>query len=565
LVLYTDILSGPTTGGENNKGVYLSIFGKNFGSSGLGSTVTVYVNDVEVDNYRYLGASRGRTDIQQITVQVGALGSPAQGTALPIKVVVNGAASNVDHTFTPNPGHIYFVSMTGSDSTGVADDIAHPYRHAQITSTNNGDTTGHTCPASAAMASATAEGVWGRIVPGDVIVLRGGTWTDIGRDGFFLRVQDKSGSAPTGAAGTGPITIMGYPGETAYINQTVPSPASADATSRDGIAGGIASADSARQGYGCGAWVTVANLKIESGYNEATIATEAGHLNPNGGHWRVVNNELSARSADNNYGAKGGGVSGTGVGEYYAGNYIHDVYCGENYADSPLQNHGFYIDGAGSYEIAFNRIVNIHGGNGIQTYSTSDPITDMLVHHNIIDGVGKHGLNVADSSGSRFVYYDNVVMNTMYSGLRFNTTDLVGAKFYNNTFYNANLSGSEIYGVIQNTSSDFTAGAMDVRNNIFVGASATTLFQGGQAFAAASFSNNLWYNGAGPTLGSNVQTGNPQFVSTTAGSVNLHVQSGPAVDTGSSSVSSVVTSDYDATTARPQNGKYDIGAYEYAP
>ena len=567
LVLYTDVLSGPTSGGENNKGIYLSIFGKNFGSTGLGSTVKVYINDVEVDNYRSLGASRGRGDIQQITVQVGALGNPTQGAALPIKVVVSGTASNTDHTFTPNPGHIYFVSTTGSDSTGAADDIAHPYRHVQITSTNNGDTAGHTCPASAAMAAATAEGVWGRVVPGDVIVLRGGTWTDIGRDGFFLRVQDKSGSAPTGAAGTGPITIMGYPGETPYINQTVPAPASADASARDNISGGIASADSARQGYGCGAWVTVANLKIESGYNEATIATEAGYLNPNGGHWRVVNNELSARSADNNYGAKGGGVSGAGAGEYYVGNTIHDIYCGENYGDSPLQNHGFYIDGAGSYEIAYNRITNIHGGNGIQTYSTSGtPITDMLVHHNIIDGVGKHGFNVADSSGSRFAYYDNIVMNAMYAGLRFNTLDLAGAKFYNNTFYNANLSGSEIYGVIQNTWGDFTAGAMDVKNNIFVGSSASTLFQGGQAFVSADFSNNLWYNGSGPTLGSSVQTSNPQFVSTTAGSVDLHLSAGSAaIDSGSSTVSTVVTSDYDANTARPQNGRYDIGAFEYAP
>ncbi|MHB8624029.1 MAG: hypothetical protein ACYDBA_11805, partial [Sulfuricaulis sp.] len=28
-ITYTDILSGPNTGGENNEGTYLSIFGKN--------------------------------------------------------------------------------------------------------------------------------------------------------------------------------------------------------------------------------------------------------------------------------------------------------------------------------------------------------------------------------------------------------------------------------------------------------------------------------------------------------------------------------------------------------
>ncbi len=44
LILYTDITSGPNTGGENNKGIYLSIFGKNFGGSGLGTTGTVLPN-----------------------------------------------------------------------------------------------------------------------------------------------------------------------------------------------------------------------------------------------------------------------------------------------------------------------------------------------------------------------------------------------------------------------------------------------------------------------------------------------------------------------------------------
>ena len=131
-VYYTDIVSGPNSGGENDKGVYLSIFGKNFGSSGLGSTVKVYIDDVEVDNYRYLGASKGRADIQQITVQVGALGNPTPGAALPIKVVVNGVESNTDKTFIVNPGRILFVdNLAGNDSTAVPGDITKPYRYVQ--------------------------------------------------------------------------------------------------------------------------------------------------------------------------------------------------------------------------------------------------------------------------------------------------------------------------------------------------------------------------------------------------------------------------------------------------
>src|SRR5437899_5723065 len=89
LVLYTDLLSGPNSGGENNHGAYLSIFGKNLGSpSGLGTVTKVFIGGAEVANYRYMGPSMGRSDIQQLTVQIGALGKPAYGVALPIEVQV---------------------------------------------------------------------------------------------------------------------------------------------------------------------------------------------------------------------------------------------------------------------------------------------------------------------------------------------------------------------------------------------------------------------------------------------------------------------------------------------
>ncbi|NOY63572.1 MAG: hypothetical protein GXP10_10580, partial [Gammaproteobacteria bacterium] len=57
-VLYTDVVSGPNSGGENNNGAYLSIFGVNFGTpSGLGNTTKVYIGNQEVADYKYLGSS----------------------------------------------------------------------------------------------------------------------------------------------------------------------------------------------------------------------------------------------------------------------------------------------------------------------------------------------------------------------------------------------------------------------------------------------------------------------------------------------------------------------------
>src|SRR5713101_5385771 len=164
VVLYTDLLSGPNSGGENNNGAYLSIFGKKFGSpSGLGTVTRVFIGGAEVGSYRYLGPCKGRPDIQQLTVQIGALENPVPGVALPVEVRVGKLKSTsfTPQTFMVNPGRILFVSLTGNDATAVAGDIKHPWRHAQTS-------------------GSASSGAWGRARPGDVIVMRGGTWTDVG-------------------------------------------------------------------------------------------------------------------------------------------------------------------------------------------------------------------------------------------------------------------------------------------------------------------------------------------------------------------------------------------------
>ncbi len=204
LVLYTDIQSGPTLGGEDNHGIYLSIFGKHSGrANAIGHQTKVLIGDHFVAAYRYFGPFRGRSDIQQITVQVGRLDGATQGTPLPVIVDVAGARSNTNITFTPNRGTIYFVdNVRGNDSTAAAGDITRPYRYIQTQTPKQG-------------------GVWPHVLPGDFIVMRGTgkPWQDTGFDGYFVRFQ-KSGTAPRGRAGTGPITLMGYPGEDVFIDET---------------------------------------------------------------------------------------------------------------------------------------------------------------------------------------------------------------------------------------------------------------------------------------------------------------------------------------------------------
>jgi hypothetical protein len=570
IVLYTDIASGPNTGGENNKGIYLSVFGKNFGATGLGSTVKVYINNVEVDNYRYLGASRARPDIQQITVQVGALGNPTIRTPLPIKVVVGNLTSNVDKTFTVNPGNIYFVNNSfGVDTadTTTGGTFTNPFKTVQK---SGGVGT------SFAITSAATGGAWGRVRAGDFIVLRGGTYKEIGfpnsaaAEGYFLQTLNKSGCAigtncsQGGGSSSGPITVMGFPGETAYIDRT-------NTRGNANFGGGISGADSARHLAGFGAWITVVNLKIESGFTDGPINVQKGDTNPLGANWRIVNNELTAYSCATSTLCRAGAIAGGGTGNFWVGNYGHDIYDQPD-ASTSLENHGIYIGGGGSFEIAYNVFEKILGGNGIQVQSFDTTVTSLSIHHNVIHDIGKHGLNFAAGVRNGVVVWDNIIYDTDYAGVRFADDLLRGLKLYNNTFYNVGRVGNSASGAALTNDTNVAAGMFDIRNNIFWANSkagynsgcCNGLFGGGSTTAT----NNLWFGaGSAPGFDTAPRTGNPNFV---AAGTNFRLNTGsPAIDSGTSAVSTIVLDDFEVATtllprtSRPRGGAYDIGAYEF--
>jgi hypothetical protein len=523
-VLYTDVIAGPTSGGEAGNGAYLSIFGKNFGSSGLGTTVKVTIGGVEVASYLGLGASLGRSDIQRITVQVGALGHPTPGTALPVVVSVNGTSSNQDQTFTPNPGRMLFVdNVNGNDTTAVPGDVTHPYQHVELKGSS-----------SAAVNAAK---------PGDTIVLRGKgqPYNDLGNANQFVRVIDFGGSAPTGASGTGPLAFIAYPGETVNI-----------VNGAGGVSDGAAFSgfDHTSGSYTGGDWVTIGDLHIEGDGTAGVIALQVAS-----DHWRIVNNELSSPNT-NNAMVLAGGVNGNGTNISILGNAIHDI------TGSGGVNHGVYIDGDGSYEVAFNVISRVSSGYGIQAYNDAgnSPTTSHVhIHHNLVhDITGKGCLNVGSGSALDFQIWDNVCSQINLSCLRFDDAgDLVGAQVYNNTFYACGM-GDAYDGAIDSDGALLPDTAVTIVNTIVWPASGVPYTGGsGNGFGSGVFLNDLWNGAANAPTGSGNVSGDPAFV---AGGSDFHLSAGsPAKGAGSSSVAGLVTTNFDLVPWGA--GPYDIGAY----
>ncbi len=564
-VLFTDALSGPTSGGENNKGAYLSVFGRNFGAqSDLGTNTKVYIGTTEVANYRYLGnaKSNGKTGLQQITVQVGALGGAVVGTALPVTVVTNGVASNADNTFTPSAGRILFVSRSGVDASAAANDINKPWRSLQNMST--------------------LKGAYFAMQTGDHVVIRGGAWNDTnGQDTTWMRfgsgIYARNGNAAAW------IHITAYPGPIngnaiEDVHYTTPA----------GKSGGIAGPWSAIAGTS-GEFISVSNLRMDiaGGANRDAAPINFQYT---AGPWRVVNNELGPWVAGNSAILNAAGVSGHGDGNKVLGNNIHDIA-----GTSELQNHGIYADTtAQNWEVAYNWIHNITGGSAIQFNDNEagagsfalphggiwPGFVGIRIHHNWLENAAKYGINFNDQGSAHMGTYEarswnNVIVGTHLYPLRINSTATTQNMWFAfNTVYDAMTGPSGSYAYVMDEGFGSGAGIHNkFYSNIFAfgphtHAGTTWLVDYSTPSTAASydFKQNLYFtNGQsatppsalGDTLG---VVANPLFKSASTAEYSLQSTS-PAVDAATQTSLFAIGDDV-VGLPRPQGASKDIGAFE---
>lgn len=520
-IFFTDMISGPNTGGENNNGTILTIYGERFGATQGSSTVTVGGGAVAA--YLQWGvAAPGELGTQKIAVAIGS--AAATGNVV---VTVNGQASN-GVPFTVRSGNIYCVATTGSDS-------------------NTGQFPNQ-CWATLVKARTT-------IVDGDIIYAKNGV-TQVTLDCF-------SGAlclSPGGSA-TSPRALIAYPGATVTVG-TTSNPAVIDKAIRyDGGNNGI------------NHWV-IAGLTL--------TAPGQALLNPNVTDIRFIGNDASCPIADGNTPCVGTS-GGTNVTTRFFGNYVHNV--GNTCVVCKLQHALYLGSGVTDSVLAWNTVVpdpshtgiggcraiqyrsSLADGSGIDDYDIH--VHDNIVHDSMCDGINLVGMN---PDAGPVEAYNNVVYHAGVNGVGgavatcFHVDSSTSGHtavvdIYNNSLYDCGADRGTAAGAFGMRNTNV---GVRLRNNIILELSGEAYVEAAASGFCSAFSgsNNLWF-GVGtppcpPTFNSDLNV-DPKYVDPVI-TRNFHLQSGsPAINAG---VNTGILTDLDGVL-RPQGTAYTMGAYEF--
>jgi hypothetical protein len=545
LILYTDVTSGPNSGGEGNNGTYLTIFGAHFGATRGTSTVTI--NGRAVAQYILWSDTK-------IGVQVGHVSS---GT---IVVSVGGLASNTDKTFTVRSGHIWFIGPGVDNSPPescatmeAANSYSTPWGLTNYASHTEGDYD---------MAKMRTPTVYEACLPegSTLVFLNGVNYPYFDGNGWHASMTVDDPSATPSSF----LTFMARPGATAIL-------------------GGEGWSD-----------VGIRNKAVHTSYTVYSgLTLIGGETDGAGGSGldayiddRVVGNTIECPACSGQAGAMGGAT-----GTVALGNVLTDVSVDAKYLPhgSGKQYHDVYFQGNG-FEFGWNRIYNTAAYNGFQINEDgSKGFYNFTIHDNDIADVNGSGINLSDidpSSGYVRVY-NNVIhhagLNVASDGGEGDPHSCIAVKgygsatgagtaeIYNNTMYdcssylNINPTTNAACAVLLYPNQlNVTANLVNnvVYQPAYAGTSTKNVYicAGGPKIGTLSGSNNLWYSEGAPRSTAPVTKygtiANPRFISTK----DYHLQNGsPAVGTGIPHGG--LTRDFDgAVRASPPA----IGAYEYS-
>jgi hypothetical protein len=577
-IVGTDIRAITLVNNYNGLGSWFQVLGYGMGTDANKGTSTgckVFLRDPAGDNVwyevvSYLKIGKSRTynwkQLMSCWVQVGSLGgSQVAGRALDLKITVNGVDSNILTARMINQGarDFYFASPAGNDSTGIKNDINHPYRYVQNAS------------------GGTYLGIWASWKPGDTIVIRGnaGNWTDQlaacnnrwAQFPWGPAFPVTTGADPVGQAGAvgkGYYTFYGYPLEDVH------------AIFNNG--GGIHGCDSARAQAGSGSYVQIANLRMET---QGGSARDAGGVNfqAGAGHWQVGCVEHGPWVAGSSSVLNCSGIGGQCNDTEIIDCYVHDI---EGLSD--LQNHGYYVGGVSggtgynnattNTKFRYCVATNCSGGSNFQFYwqegSNSNYMTGNAMEHCYADTCAKYNYNIGDSSVSMDLF-NCIGVRAGFSAVRLHppSGQTAAINVEACTFDNWNQaagSTTQPYCIVQEGFA--STGSIKVRHNIMRGRAgrggAYTVgwyTNNGASDTAVTASQNVYYDPdgvvtAGWSIDAAAIVGNPNFTSAATG--NYTLATGSAALDAVTTARAITISDDFFGIARPQGVRDDIGACE---
>src|ERR1700691_2927126 len=456
VLFFSDITSGPNTGGENGNGAYVTIYGNYFGASQ--GTSTAAAGGGPMVNCQAWGAAW--LWYQKITCQLG-----PNATSGSLVVTVNGQPSN-GLPFAVASGNIYFVATSGSDrNTGA---FASPWR--TLLKARNTMQPGDITYAMNGVAQSTDDGT--------------------GWDAAFL--LSGGGQGDWCSAAGNPRALVAYPGATVTI----------------GNSSGSGDPDFGLRTSDCqGNWV-LSGIGFR-GQSPVLIGDSNGG-SVNG--YRFVGSDITCPYTTGSGG--GGSCFETSQASYidFYGNHVYNA--GTANASAMFQGVYFSTD-SNDVDMGWNLVENVHGCRGVQVHSSplgsggpQDPTGhdqyDISIHDNTIHDTQCDGLIVdtVDPCQGPVTIYNNVIYN---AGIGPNNPEATGGwncinipgstengpagsgavEIFNNTLFACGTFATPPYGSDNNAiaeNGDETQGApaiyVHIRNNL-IDSVPTTLFPGG--------------------------------------------------------------------------------------
>ena len=364
-VLFSDLTSGPHTGGEQDLGAFVTLYGEGFGEARGDSTVTV--GGAEVG--RYVTWGRNNTfarGLDRIVVQLG----PAATTGDIIVTVAGQASAGLP--FAVRTGAIYFVDP---DAPGASD-------------------------ANAGSAEAPFATLWaprGVMQAGDITYLRGVfDQLDPGAQGWDTHLFLSAANAQTGTS-TAPIAYAGYPDD---------SPTIGSAAARRGIL--LNQDDGPLEHY------VFANL----------VFTRMGSALPLSGVGQRVVGSCFFDGGEDDSGMIG--VNGAASDIHVLGNLLVRNGAPQEKLHHAFYVGGFGVNT--DIELAFDHIEGQEGGRAVQVFGhlAGDWVDGLSIHDNFLAASELNNVTLGGSDAGDapllgdVEVYNNVIIGAGAEGLRIN-------------------------------------------------------------------------------------------------------------------------------------------------